>query len=83
MNARFAIRASPVGGARLLRIGGDDVYELFDGYRVASVEIGSDAMKSPSQSRGDGGWGFHLRDGHATKHLRYASSRLRSVCATR
>jgi hypothetical protein len=34
-------------------------------------------MKSPSRSRGTGDWGFHLRDGYATKALT-----LRAIPAT-
>ena len=30
---------------------------------IDSVEEESNATESPSRSRGDGGWGFHLRDG--------------------
>jgi hypothetical protein len=41
------------------------------------VGVGSNAMENPSRSRGDGGWGFHLRDGYATKTLT-----LRAIPAT-
>ena len=38
------------------------------------------ALVAPALSRGTGeGWGFHLRDGGAIKHLRYEPSRLQ-VC---
>jgi len=36
----------------------------------ASVEEESNATESPSQGRGDGGWGFHLRDGGDNTELR-------------
>ena len=37
--------------------------------KVASVEVEINAMKNPSRGRGDRGWGFHRRDGYATKQL--------------
>jgi hypothetical protein len=32
--------------------------------------------EKPQPCRGDGSWGFHRRDGYATKHSRYEPSRL-------
>ena len=43
----------------------------------------ANVTKSPGARPGTGTRrGFHRRDGHATKHLRYAPSQLRSVSAT-